>query len=79
MKHSLKHIYTETFKEEQTERVARFFTHLLGVPDASLDDLIEELAVMARDGDQDFDRIVDLYKRIAKIVTDDEAKQPHVR
>ncbi|SMY20401.1 unnamed protein product [Zymoseptoria tritici ST99CH_1A5] len=72
-KHSLKYIYSKCFGDEQTEHVARFFCDSFRLDNATLKDLIEELRHLAEHGEQDFDRVLDLYRRIAARVGDDEA------
>ncbi|SMR45238.1 unnamed protein product [Zymoseptoria tritici ST99CH_3D1] len=71
-KHSLKYIYTKCFGIEQTKHVARFFCDTLGLNNAILDDLIEELRHLAEYDEQDYDRVLDLYRRIAATVGDEE-------
>ncbi|KAM5345808.1 hypothetical protein ACJ41O_011669 [Fusarium nematophilum] len=55
-KHSLRTIYSRTLLEEQMGNVENLFQRTLGIPDASLKDLVTELEVLRDEGCQRYNR-----------------------
>lgn len=78
-KYSLKDILAQSFGALQMDRVSRFFQHVLRVPDAACEDIIEELQRMRDDARDDFDRISMLYECIAAKSNADVEIQRYVR
>ena len=78
-KDSLRSIFARFLDAGRLDRVSSFFQRVLGIADASWEDVVEEIETMKTEDLQDIDRIEMLYGYIAAAVEGDEDMQRSAR
>jgi hypothetical protein len=64
---SLKSMYKQVTSEEQLADLSQFFTCRLAIPNATIEDVIEELELLSENDETDFDRIKGVYTYLSKL------------
>lgn len=64
---ALKHIYTTFLGQQRTDSLASFFQHTLSIPDASCEDVINELILRKNCGLYTFEGVIGMYEYLSEM------------
>lgn len=65
--YSLRNLYARTLGDEQMMQIQHLFTRTLGIPAASLSDVVKDLQQISEDEHQDFGQIRGMYEYLGEL------------